>query len=98
MLSPSQKIKLSLEIEIYVCFFQHRRNWAKGASQEGSETGAEFKNFNSFNIHLIQLLKYAIPPPARDKKSGLQYLRNEKSYHRSAGVKTTGKNSRNKKV
>ena len=30
---------------------------------------------------------------ARDKKSGWRYLGNEKSYQRSAGVKTSGKHS-----
>ena len=34
-------------------FFQHRRYWAKPAEKGGSVTGAEFRNFNSFNIYLI---------------------------------------------
>ena len=41
----------------------------------------------------IQLLEYAIPLSSvlcpRHKKSGLQYLGNKRSYHRSADGKTT---------
>ena len=51
-------------------------------------------------LSCIQLLEYIIPPlsvRARNKKSGWRYLGNEKSYQRSAGVKTTGKNLSMKK-
>ena len=46
----------------------------------------------------IQQLEYPIPLSvrARNKKSGWRYLGNEKSYQRSAGVKTTGKKSKTK--
>ena len=53
MLSPSQKMKFSLKVKIHVCFFQHKRYWAITKDKGGSVTGAEFRNFNSFNIYLI---------------------------------------------
>ena len=40
-------------------------------------------------IIVIQLLERPIPPPLWHKKSGWQFLGNEKSYRRTAGVKTT---------
>ena len=51
-------------------------------------------------IVTIQQLEYTIPPLSCmsqkilvTKNPGLQYLGNRESYHRSAGVKTTGKKS-----
>lgn len=44
------------------------------------------------SVNQIQLLGYAIPPLCSlcwSQKSGWLYLGNEKSYQRSAGVKTT---------
>ena len=61
----------------------------------GSSAGhQQFSRRENADTHIINFLEYPIspatPPAPYHKKPGWQYLGNEKSYRRSAGVKTTG--------
>ena len=103
-----QNVKIPIQHLWAILLFFHRSHWTNYImsnriyesvmscqSHVKEKVSQIFLNCAGHSKLPNQLLEYPIPPPplsVRHKKYGWRYLGNEKSYQRSAGVKTTGKN------